>query len=123
VNMVSSVGNRVTEMTTVFQSTVKPVLLLAKCIGLINVCYTFDSTGSTVLYANKTYLKFLELTRTSVLLICTYVVYKREFYYLQKFDLLQFWVAIITARMSAKWTIKCGKTAQRRAISVFIVCF
>jgi len=41
------------------------------------------------------------------------LAYKQKFYYLQKFDLLQFWACVITARMSAKRTVECGKTERR----------
>lgn len=95
-----------TEMSTVYKITLKPILTFGKLFGLINFCYTLESTGLLIQYTNTMYLKFLEWIRMMVLLICTYIVYQKEFYYSQKRDLLQFWVAIITARLSEIWTIK-----------------
>lgn len=63
------------------------------------------------------YTKFLESTRMIMLLVCTYIVYKRELYYSQKQDLLQFWVAIITARMSEMWIIRYVKNNYIKIIT------
>lgn len=92
--------------TGVFRTTVQPILVWCQLLGLIDICYTFESTGSSVQYTNSIYFKFLELARMFVLLICSYAVYKSEFYYSQKLDLLKFWVPITIARIWEMWIIK-----------------
>lgn len=93
-------------MTTVFKTTLMPVLTVMKCMGLINVCYTMDPTGSFVQYKNTMYFQFLELARMSALVVCTYTLYQQDIYVSQKFDMLKFWVAVIAARISEIWIIK-----------------
>lgn len=94
------------EMSTVYKRTLRPILTLGKLFGLINFCYTLESTGLFIQYTNTMYLKFVEWIRMMFLLTCSYIVYRKEFYYSQKRDILQFWVAIIAARISEIWTIK-----------------
>lgn len=94
------------EMSTIYKRTLRPILILSKLFGLINFCYTLESTGLLIQYSNAIHLKFLEWMRMIFLLICTYILYHKEFYYSQKRDLLQFWMVIITARLYEMWTIK-----------------
>lgn len=94
-------------MTSVFKSTVKPILILCKVFGLISISYTFESTGLLVHNSNNTtHYALLELTRMCVLILFTYIVYIRGFYYIVYFRLIKFWIVIITSRLSEMWMIK-----------------
>lgn len=97
-------------MTSVFKITLKPVLIMAKILGFINMSYTLTSTaGLSFLQPGLAYYGFLEYLRIAVLLIGTYTVHIRGIYYLQHFDLVKFWSVVITARLSEEWTIKYDK--------------
>ncbi|XP_029341150.1 uncharacterized protein LOC115033179 [Acyrthosiphon pisum] len=96
-------------MTTVFHITLRPILFLMKCMGIIDISYTMESTGVLVKNINSTFPAFLEISRMIVLLICTYIYlsqYEPEFYVLQIIKILQFWNVIIAARLSTFWINK-----------------
>lgn len=94
-------------MTSVFKSTLRPILILCKIFGLINISYTFESTGLLVQNStNTTHYALLELTRMCALIMFTYIVYVRGFYYIVYFRLVKFWIVIITSRLSEIWMIK-----------------
>jgi len=96
-------------MTTVFHITLRPILFLLKCIGIIDISYTMESTGVLVKNINSTFPAFLEIARMIVLLICTYIYlnqFESEFHILQIINILNFWSVIIAARLSTIWIIK-----------------
>lgn len=93
-------------MTTDFKTTLKPILTIGKLFGLMNISYTIDSTGLLMRNTNSIYYSFLELTRMIVMIICTYIVRKREFYYIQEYRVIKFWIIIIAARITEFWIIK-----------------
>ncbi|KAF0706579.1 Uncharacterized protein FWK35_00038122 [Aphis craccivora] len=96
-------------MTTIFLVTLKPILILSKCIGLIDISYTVEPTGLLVRNMNSTFPTILEILRMIVLLISTYL-YLHMFYpmmnIIQVIDTIQFWIIIIAARLSTIWTIR-----------------
>jgi len=55
-------------MTTVFLVTLRPILILSKCIGLIDISYTMEPTGLLVRNMNSTFPAVLEIVRMIVLL-------------------------------------------------------
>jgi len=96
-------------MATVFHITLRPILFLLKCMGIVNITYTMESTGLLVQNVNSTILTFLEIARMIVLLICTYIYlnqYESEFHVLQIINIVKFWSVIIAARLSTVWIIK-----------------
>lgn len=94
-------------MTSVFKSTQLPILILCKVFGLINLSYTFESTGLLVQNnTNTTQYALLEITRMCVLIMFTYIVYCGGFYYIVYFRLVKFWIVIIASRISEVWIIK-----------------
>ncbi|CAI6351908.1 unnamed protein product [Macrosiphum euphorbiae] len=94
-------------MTSVFKSTQLPILILCKVFGLINLSYTFESTGLLVQNnTNTTQYALLEIIRMCVLIMFTYIVYCRGFYYIVYFRLVKFWIVIIASRISELWIIK-----------------
>ncbi|XP_016658059.1 uncharacterized protein LOC107883107 [Acyrthosiphon pisum] len=96
-------------MTCVFHITLRPILFLMKCMGIIDISYTMESTGVLVENINSTFPAFLEISRMIVLLICTYIYlsqYDPEFYVLQIINILKFWNVIIAARLYNFWIIK-----------------
>lgn len=93
-------------MTTDFIATFKPVLILGKIFGLINISYTIETSGLVIL-SNSPYHLCLELIRTVLLVVSTFIVYKEKgMYYTQRFRLVKFWVVIIVSRLSQVWIIK-----------------
>jgi len=93
-------------MTSDFIATFKPVLILGKTFGLIDVSYTFDTTGLLIL-KKSSYHSCLELIRTLVLVVATFIVYNAKgMYYIQRFRLVKFWVVIIASRLSQVWIVK-----------------
>jgi len=94
-------------MTTIFKTTLQPILILGKIFGLINISYKFEPTGLLIWKVHSTYYyTFLEYIRMIMLLMFTYLVYIDELYYILHFRLVKFWIAIIVARLSETWTIK-----------------
>ncbi|XP_060872598.1 uncharacterized protein LOC132946570 [Metopolophium dirhodum] len=96
-------------MTTVFHLTLRPILILSKCIGLIDVSYTVESTGLLHRNRNSKICTFLEIARMIVLLLCTYTYFyqsHQELHILQIIYVVKFWFIIVAARMSSVWTIK-----------------
>jgi len=93
-------------MTTDFIATFKPVLILGKMFGLINISYTIETSGLVIL-TNSSYHSCLELIRTLLLVVFTFIVYNAKgMYYAQRFRLVKFWVVIIASRLSQIWIIK-----------------
>lgn len=96
-------------MTTVFLVTLKSILIVSKCIGLIDVSYTVEPTGLLVRNMNSTFPAVLEILRIIVLLISTYLylhLFYPKIYLLQVIDTMKFWIIIIAARVSTIWTIR-----------------
>jgi len=97
------------EMTTVFLETLRPILILSKFIGLIDISYTLEPTGLLVRNINSAFAAILEIVRMIVLLLLTYL-YWQQFYpenhVLQVIDTIKFWIIIIAARLSTVWTIR-----------------
>ena len=96
-------------MTCVFHITLRPILFLMKCMGIIDISYTMESTGVLVNNRKSTFPTFLEISRMIVLLICTFIYlnqYNPEFYILQIMNILKFWNVIIADRLSKIWIIK-----------------
>jgi len=93
-------------MSTVFKTTLKPILILGKILGLINFSYTLESDGLLIKNINSQYYSFLEILRMLVLIICTCIIHNHGFYYMNEFRLIKFWVVVIAGRISEKWTIK-----------------
>ncbi|CAI6356346.1 unnamed protein product [Macrosiphum euphorbiae] len=96
-------------MTSVFHITLSPVLFLLKCMGILDISYTMESTGLLVKNINSRFPAFLERARMIVLLICTYIYFNQygpEFYILQIINIFKFWSVIIAARLSTIWIIK-----------------
>jgi len=87
-------------MTTVFLVTLRPILILSKCVGLIDISYTMEPTGLLVRNINSTFTTILEIQRMIVLLISTYLNL-HQFYLiihlLQVIDTIQFWIIVIAA--------------------------
>lgn len=94
-------------MTTIFKTTLRPILFIGQFIGLFNISYTLEPTaGLLIRRSNSSYYSFLELSRMCLLIICSYLVYVRGVYYVQDFRLVKFWIVIIAARVSEIWIIK-----------------
>jgi len=96
-------------MTTIFHTTLRPILFISKCIGLVDISYTVEPSGLLVLNENSIFLAFLEITRMIVLLICTYIYFNQfepEIHIIQIINIVQFWNTIIAARLSIILTIK-----------------
>lgn len=93
-------------MSTVFKTTLRPILVIEKLIGFINLTYTLESNGLLIRKVNLTYYTCLEITRIFVLLMCTYKVYIRGYFYVQQFRLLKFWTTVMLGRISEVWIIK-----------------
>lgn len=96
-------------MTTIFHKTLRPILILSKCVGLIDISYTVKSTGLLVQNINSTFHVILEITRMIVLLLCTYIYFHQfdpEFHLLQIINIIKLWIIIIAARLSTIWIIK-----------------
>ncbi|KAF0734115.1 Gustatory receptor, partial [Aphis craccivora] len=94
------------KMTSVFKITLEPILTLCKIIGLMNISYTLEPTGLLIWNMDSTSYSLLECTRMIVLLILTYFSYKDELYYVIYYRVVRFWIVIIAARLSERWTIK-----------------
>lgn len=96
-------------MTSVFQTTSRPILILSKCIGLIDISYIVEPTGLLVYNTNSTCHVFLEITRIIVLTICTFI-YSKQFdqdvHIIQIIHIIKFWIVIIAARLSTIHIIK-----------------
>jgi hypothetical protein len=99
--------NYIIEMT-VFKNTLRPILIFSQFLGLINISYTLEpTTGLLLRYKDSTIYSLLELVRTCVLVMCTYIICAWELlYFFEIILLLKFWFVIIAARLSEKWIIK-----------------
>jgi len=93
-------------MSDVFNTTIDPILILGKILRVINFSYILESDGLLIKNINSQYHSFFEILRMLMLIICTYIVHNHEFYYINEFRLVKFWVVVIAGRISEKWTIK-----------------
>ncbi|KAF0702472.1 Uncharacterized protein FWK35_00038107 [Aphis craccivora] len=97
-------------MTTVFHRTLKTILILSKCIGLIDITYTMEPTTGLLVHNVKSLSHiFFEITRFIVLLMLTYIyIYKDGslIRIIQILTILKFWMNIIAARLSNNWIIE-----------------
>jgi len=115
------------EMTTVFQITLRPILILFKSLGLIDISYTVEPTG-IVRNMNSTGLAFFEILRMIILLICTYLYWHRfntELHVIQIKDTIQFWIILIATRLSTFWITKYLFIIIMRKLlkDIVFVCF
>lgn len=94
-------------MTTVFIKTLKPFITMSQIIGLMNFGCALKS-GLLHRNLNSTYYLFLEIIRIFVFLICSYhIIFNMGRYYIMlQFNVIQYWMLIITARISEKCMIK-----------------
>jgi len=95
-------------MSNVFTISLRPILILCKIIGLINISYYFNSNGLLVKNTNSTYYSFIEFTRTVVLMIFTYIIHE-NLIFPEYMILYKYWVIIITSKISETWIIKYDK--------------
>jgi len=96
-------------MTTFFHITLRPFLILSKCIGLIDITYTMEPTGLLLHTINSMFHIFLEITRLFIMLICSYLLiyqYDSELFILQAILVMKFWTNILAARLSNNWIIE-----------------
>lgn len=52
-----------TKMSTIFKTTLGPILSLGKILGLINISYILESDGLLIKNINSQYYTFLEVSR------------------------------------------------------------
>ncbi|KAF0755637.1 Gustatory receptor, partial [Aphis craccivora] len=83
----------VIEMTTFFHITLRPFLILSKCIGLIDITYTMEPTGLLLHTINS--------INNSAL-----YNYDSELFILQAILVMKFWTNILAARLSNNWIIE-----------------
>jgi hypothetical protein len=96
-------------MATVFHTNLRPILILSKCIGLIDNTYTLEPNGLLVRKIDSTYNVFLEIARMIVLLVCTFIYFHQldpVFHLFQYINIIKFWNIIIAARVSTIWIVK-----------------
>lgn len=96
------------EMTTVFKKTIRPILIMSKLFGLINISYVLEPAGLLVRNTNS-YYSFLEISRMCALLISTLLVYHSGTPFLLLILLIKFWLVIITARIAETPLVKYVK--------------
>jgi len=97
------------EMTTIFHITLRTILIISKCMGLIDISYTVGENGLLVRNIKSSFYMFLEIARMIVLLIFTYIYFHQfdpEFHIFQYISIFKFWVVIIASRVSSIWIIK-----------------
>jgi len=97
-------------MTTVFHIILRPILILSKCVGLIDISYTVEPTGLLDRNSvNSTIHGLLEIARMIVLMTCTFIYFyqfDQEVHILQIIYVGKFWFIIIAARISTIRIIK-----------------
>jgi len=96
-------------MTSVFHKTLRPILILSKCIGLIDSTYTMEPTGLLVHNVKSLFHICFEIARFIVLLIFSYKYFYQfgsKIHMIQVFTILKFWINIIAARISNNWIIE-----------------
>lgn len=87
-------------MATVFELTFRPILIISKLFGLIDISYTFGPSGLLVKDVNNsTYYFIVESIRLFVLITCTYLI-NTENTFVRHLCLLKFWVIFIASRIS-----------------------
>jgi len=107
--LISVIVTNFIEMTTTFHITLRPILILSKSIGLIDITYTVEPSGLLAHNKNSAFHAVLEITRMIVLLICTFLYFHQfdpEVHILQIINTIKFWIIIIAARLSTKRIIK-----------------
>jgi len=96
-------------MTTVLHRTLRPILCLSKCIGLINITYRMEPTGLFVHNVLSLFHICFEITSFNVLLMFTFILiypYGSKTRIIHVIVILKFWANIIAARLSNKWIIQ-----------------
>lgn len=91
-------------MTSVFNTSLRYILILSKLFGFINISYTLERSG--LLKSNSTYYSLLEFSRMAILLILTYIFYNPELQFVQFVLIIKFWVIIFTTRIAESWIVK-----------------
>lgn len=94
------------KMTTDFERTFKPIFIVAKLFGFINIAYVVERNGLLIRDSSTIYYSFLEILRMVVLLVCTYIYYDNSFRFVKLFSAFKFWIVIFAARLSEIWIIK-----------------
>jgi len=95
-------------MTTVFHRTLRPIFFLSKCIGLIDISYTMETTGLLVYHFSILHICF-EITRFIVLSMFSYKYFYQfgsKIHIIQVICILKFWINILAARLSNSWIIE-----------------
>jgi len=108
-SITSVLVTNIIEMTTIFHITLRSILIISKCMGLIDISYTVGPTGLFVRNISSMLYVFLEIARMIVLLICTYLYFHQfdpDFHIFQYISIFKFWVVIIAARVSTIWIVK-----------------
>jgi len=85
-------------MLNVYKITLKKILYLCKCIGILNMSYILEPDGLLV-QSTDTLYKCLEFTRMILLIIFTYYIYSNT-YFLQRIYLIKLWCVIISSRIA-----------------------
>jgi len=96
------------EMMTNFYTTIKPIMISIKLIGIINFSFTIEKqTRQFVRDPNTKIYVLLEVIRMLILLIFTHSCLTSPYQTILKpFYLITFWKTIIAARISETWIIK-----------------
>jgi len=93
-------------MTTVFKEALKLFITIKKCVGLLHLSYTMEN-GLLKQDKNKKFNFFIEVIRIILLLICSFhVFWNTQIYYLKLYHIINFWITLITARITEKWIIR-----------------
>lgn len=97
----------VNSMKTVFSKSLKSVIIISKCFGFINFCFTME-TGLLRLQIKSTYYLLMEILRFFVFLISSYytIFIMEKHFIILRINAVQFWIIIIAARNTEKSTIK-----------------
>lgn len=94
----------INEMKTVFIKTLQLFILITKVFGFINVSYTLK-TGLLIRSTNTMYF-YIEVLRVCVLVVFTYIVNNLGPFYVRKLNIIRFWLLVVIAKITEKWTIK-----------------
>lgn len=93
-------------MTSVFNKSLRYILILSKLFGFIDISYTLERAGLLKSNRNSTYYLLLEFSRVAILLICTYIYHIPELEFIQTVLITKFWVIILTTRIAESWIVK-----------------
>jgi len=100
-------GKKINEMMTVFKTALRPGLIFSQFLGSIDISYTLQPTGLLVRVTHSTIYSLLEIARTCLLWTYTYILCGwKLFSFMEIILLLEFWSAIIAARLSEIWIVK-----------------